>query len=408
MSDQIQEGIHFRSGESPPPHFSVVFLNVVGSPQTLDVQACLEKIWETLTELKTGQVHDLPGTTVDPSGLTVLIGFGSRFFDSLSKDSIRPSELRPFRKPRVGGGGPISLGAGLSFDSDVAENPADCDLAIQFTGETALSVRRAVVETWKAIDRFQDSFNKPAPLRLNASFNGFGREDRRSWIDFFDGTSNLRSEQRLGAIEIKERSGDAPDNWKENGTYLCYMRIAVDISSWQKLSRSQKEQLVGRDMVSGCPLVADANGGIQPISGCPANAGGTVEDGQNERFRFAPRPAFDATLRSSHIHRANQGRSTPADPESRLVYRQGYEFLEGIDAKGCPQLGLNFISFQDTPERILGMLKIPGWLGRVNFGGDPNNQLPGMANLLRVRAAGFFVVPPRKADDSLPASELFI
>lgn len=136
-------------------------------------------------------------------------------------------------------------------------------------------------------------------------------------------------------------------------------------------------------------------------------SGGTVEDGQNDQFRDAARPPGSAILENSHIHRANHGRQNAQDADSRLVFRQGYEFFEGIHASGEPDLGLNFVSFQDTPERILGMIKTPGWLGGVNFGGDPADQPTGLSQLLRVHAAGFFVVPPREADESLPGRGLF-
>lgn len=80
--------------------------------------------------------------------------------------------------------------------------------------------------------------------------------------------------------------------------------------------------------------------------------------------------------------------------------------MEGIGSNGDPVLGLNFVSFQDTPERIIGMLKLPEWLGGINFAGDPNNQLPGMGNLLRIHAAGFFIAPPKDVDGELPGRSI--
>lgn len=237
------------------------------------------------------------------------------------------------------------------------------------------------------------------------SYTGFGREDNRSWIDFFDGTSNLRSSERIDAIEIKERSQHSEDKWKEKGTYLCYMRLQVSIADWIKLTRDQQELLVGRDKLTGCALISDGEGCI-PVSGCPVVGTHNVGNPGNREFISAPRPPFNRDLSNSHIHRVNQGRATPADPESRLIYRQGYEFFEGVNESGKPILGLNFVSFQDTPERILGMLKLPGWLGGVNFGGDENEQLPGMSNLIRAHSAGFFIVPP-KDENELPGKSLF-
>lgn len=407
MTHLIQEGVHFGPGETPPGHFAVALLNIEDSSTTDEVLDALHLTWETIAGLKAGQIVDLPGVHIDPEGLSVVIGYGARLFDALGLSGKRPPELTIFRKPRFGGGGQISLGSSLHYESHVTTNVADCAVAIQFTARSALSVRRAVVEVWKALEHRRNESGHVA-LRIVGNYNGFGRKDRRSWIDFFDGTANMRSDERLGAIQIKERGHVSPDQWKEGGTYLCFMRIRLAIQDWQKLTRAQQELLVGRDRVSGCALFAEGDDDeIRPVPSCPVIAGGTIEDGNNERFRDAPRPPRRQELRQSHIHRTNQGRSTPGDPESRLIYRQGYEFMEGVDAGGVPDLGLNFVSFQDTPERIVGMLKLPEWLGGVNFGGDPRNQLPGMAHLLRIHAAGFFVTPPRRVDGGLPGESIF-
>ncbi len=407
MTDQIQEGVYFRPGERPPDHFAIAFLTLSNAPDPIRVRGLLDDIWNTIERLKSGDVADLPGQPFDPKNLSAFLGFGSSFFRRLALDSAMPPELKRFRPPKPDGGGSVSLGSGLNYGPDVMRNPADAAISLQFTGDSALSVRRAVVEVWKTIENYSASHGS-SPLILSGSYTGFGREDKRSWIDFFDGTSNMRSDQRLAAIQIKERSIQLPDKWKEGGTFLCFMRIRVALKSWKSLSRADQEILVGRDKLTGCPLVvADDGTGSTPIPGCPFSSGGNVEDGENEQFRFASRPAGSQELRNSHIHRANQGRSTSSDPESRLVFRQGYEFLDGIDEDGNPVLGLNFVSFQDTPERILGMLKLPGWLGNVNFGGDEANQPPGMDELLTVFAAGFFVSAPVSQDGKFPGREIF-
>ena len=77
---------------------------------------------------------------------------------------------------------------------------------------------------------------------------------------------------------------------------------------------------------------------------------------------------------------------------------------------------MNFVSFQDIPERLFRMLTQPGWLGNTNFGGNPNSPEegvpeppgPGMDKLLNVRAAGIYIVPPLSSTEKFPGYSLFL
>jgi len=53
------------------------------------------------------------------------------------------------------------------------------------------------------------------------------------------------------------------------------------------------------------------------------------------------------------------------------------------------------------------MLTQQSWLGDINFGGDPKNQLAGMDQLLSVRAAAIFLVPPVVEDELFPGARIF-
>jgi hypothetical protein len=43
----------------------------------------------------------------------------------------------------------------------------------------------------------------------------------------------------------------------------------------------------------------------------------------------------------------------------------------------------------------------------VNFGGDPGTQPLGIDRLLRVYAAGVYVVPPKVAEEPFPGASVF-
>ena len=410
MSDQIQEGVFFRPGETPPAHFAIAFLKSKPGVTPAQIDQVLTKLFLVYSELKQGRVPDLPGQSVLSGNLSVLLGFGARLFSVSGLSKRLPEPLKTygiFQKPS--GGNVILKSAGLHYSSSVSENPADADIVLQFHADTALAVNRGIVETWKVLHDLEKN-DGLTPLYIAGSYTGFGRDDHRSWIDFHDGISNLISSERIKAIEIKDRDEpDHPDAWTEKGTYMVFLRIPANLTLWRSVSRAMQEVLVGRDKLTGCSVTDIDSSGV-PISrsGCPVTGTMTVVDKGNESFREAPRPGTEKPkLLASHIHRANQKRNNIEDFESRRIFRQGYEFFEGINFEGQPRLGLNFVSFQDNPVRVTSMLKQPGWLGGTNFGGDPNLLPPNFEKFLEVEAAGTFLVPPRDDKLRFPGAMLF-
>jgi deferrochelatase/peroxidase EfeB len=398
--DVLQEGIFFRQGERPPPCYRVALLNVrAGAPRD-GAAGAVERLWSMLGELeRNGVVRDLLGRPEEPPApvpagtFTSLIGFGASLFDPDRKTPLTDRE----RPPRL-----FSLRslpepfATIPWLTEPADNRGEADIALQFLGLNELAVTRPVVETWKLI------VDEDLPLEPIGSFGGLQRDDRRSWIDFHDGLSNLRSSQRLVAIE----AGREPA-WMARGTYMALLRLAVDLPAWRRLTREQQEAVVGRDKLSGCPLerVEVTDGTLQPVlmPGCSADDSASPE----ERSRFEDPPdVHDAIVGSAHIHRANQNRGAPDIPANQRMYRQGYEFFDSIGPEG-PVLGLNFVSFQRELDRLLKILETPGWLGDVNFGGRSSATAPEPEPivLMRLIAGGFYAVPPR--GDPFPGAALF-
>jgi deferrochelatase/peroxidase EfeB len=105
-----------------------------------------------------------------------------------------PEELRPHD--------PTDAGPFPNLHWAVQENRsiAETDLAIQFIAQTELAVNRAAVEVWKII------VDKKLPLNIVTSYSGFNRNDHRSWLGFYDGISNIRSDERRAAIEVMSKN----------------------------------------------------------------------------------------------------------------------------------------------------------------------------------------------------------
>ena len=90
---------------------------------------------------------------------------------------------------------------------------------------------------------------------------------------------------------------------------------------------------------------------------------------------------------------------------SRLIFRQGFEFIEPTcNLSNIPiKVGLNFLSFQNDPARLLFILTDPNWLGNSSFGGD--SQFRDINKLLHVQACGIFFIP--KIEKPFPGSCIF-
>jgi Dyp-type peroxidase family len=370
---RLQRGIHFRHGERPPPAFRLVLLNATPGAAATEVGRALGEILAMLERLARGQPRDLPELPPDEAPfsarqfqrLTALVGYGARLFDARVHDPPLT------RAPRPDYLAPLANFPHLPW-TEPGVNRGEGDVALQLTASSGAAVSIAAVEVAKLIA------DLGLPLEVAATFDGFGRADRRGWLDFHDGISNLEVDQRPAALVAPP---DPP--WMAGGTYMAFLRLPIDLAAWRALSRSAQELLVGRDKLSGSALVAVERDEqeLRPL------AGGDFVD---------PPQTTDAVLEASHVHRANQSRASPHAPGAHRIFRQGYDFLEDIGPNG-PQLGLNFVSFQRDLATLQHLLHLPGWLGDVNFGGrtDPERGEPPALAFVSLQAGGLYAVAPR-------------
>src|SRR5687768_14139815 len=89
MSDRIQEGVYFRSGERPAPYWRLLLLRVVAGAAPADVRGALAELLRMLAALRAGRVRELrgqPAAGVDATratfdGFAALVGYGRSLFD---------------------------------------------------------------------------------------------------------------------------------------------------------------------------------------------------------------------------------------------------------------------------------------------------------------------------------------
>ncbi|MBA3364899.1 MAG: Dyp-type peroxidase [Actinobacteria bacterium] len=392
MSDAshlMQEGIAFESGMRPAPCYRLVLLNVAAGTSVSAAANALEAVTRMLRELASGRVRELEGQPSRQteaseehfSGLRSLLGYGRRFFDcDVHEPALTELKRSDFLSYLPG---PPAAFPSIPWAREDDSNPGEADIAIQLTGDRESAVSCAAVEIWKLV------VDERLPLEVVSSFAGFGRLDGRGWLEFHDGVSNLDSSQRLETLEAL-----ADPAWMEGGTYMAFLRLAVDLALWRSLERSAQELIVGRDKLSGIALRSvDREGG----RACPVVApagGGDPSAVELAEWRDPPQTT-DPLLEASHVHRSNQNRASSGAPGGLRIFRQGYDYLNGL-GPGGPALGLNFVSFQSDLRALHHALYLPGWLGDANFGGpvDPHEGDPPSPPLLALVAGGLYAVPP--------------
>jgi deferrochelatase/peroxidase EfeB len=422
LPKRIQEGIFYDRISDFKKYgnhsFAILFLRVVEGYNAQQVYYALDKIWHLYDLLKKGILTDVPNCRVPPGGMSVLIGFGPKIFNiqQIRKKIPRDFEGKQFLSAISEK--PILKGSGIKY-STCCENVGTSEhVAIQFISETQLSTYRAIVETWCHLHGGDKELEC---LRLTKFYTGFQRDDGRSWLGFHDELSNMKDvKERKYAISINRDSNKLkPDDfWAENGTYMTFLRTEIDLDIWRRTGRKEQELIVGRDKISGSPIIGiDRNN--NPI---------VVENYQRpipgERYdpKFHDHPDYFRSsslsdminvqdtersrdiLSQSHIGRVRHiSKVSSKDPTSRRIYRQGFEFVEYLYNEKKPfRIGQNFISFQNDPNRLFFILTDPRWMGKANFGGSPD--LFGK-NLLSILSAGMFFVPAK--EKPFPGASIF-
>ena len=147
---------------------------------------------------------------------------------------------------------------------------------------------------------------------------------------------------------------------------MAFIRIVIDLPNWWKVPLREQELMIGRDKTTGCPIIGiDKNNIPLKDKRCPVTGSKEVTDKGNEIFRDHPAygqqklPAgiSDDVLKTSHIGAMRiLDKVSPWEAESNRIYRQGYEFLESTSSFPGFKAGLNFISFQNNPQRVFNIM----------------------------------------------------
>lgn len=426
MTQTLQEGIYFRKKPTIGNSFLILFLRFIPGYKGQEIRNSIASLWLIYEDLKKGIIRDLNIDAKHRSSgnLSVLIGYGSDVFSASGIGRKKPTSFNEswlFMAPNSKGGGSILEGSNINYAADVSENHALSDqIVIQFIADTEFYTHRALVETWKDLHRQRKKNWGRESVRISNFFTGFQRADQRNWLGFHDGVSNMKSMERTSAISINQRHLSSQDKWLVNGTYLAFIRMSINLASWEDIPLLYQELMIGREKLTGCPLVGlDKKGKPLKDRRCPVRGTSEIIDRGNEYFRDHPPygsnvkgSISETLLRNSHMGQMRPPEVTHTwNKNSSRIFRQGFEFVEYVKEYPNFRVGLNFVSFQNTPERLYKTLTYVFSPLRPNVTPVQNaqkTQIPSLGNFTSVHSAGIFLVPPLNNNEQYPGEKMFL
>ncbi len=258
----------------------------------------------------TGEALDL-----EPSNLTVTIGYGPSLFDGrFGLEGRRPEALR-------------DLPAFAGDDLDSSSSGGDlCIQACADDPQVAVHAVRNLVRMGFGV------------VAVRWSQLGFGRTSSttaaqvtpRNMFGFKDGTANLHAEAREALDEhvwVAEGDVAGAADWMAGGSYLVARRIRMHIEVWDRSPLMDQEQTMGRDKKVGAPLGRQGEFDEPDFTALSADGG----------------PRIPQTAHVRLAHHGNLG--------GIRILRRGYNFTDGTDGQGHLDAGLFFIAFVRDAHR---------------------------------------------------------
>ncbi|MFJ1651077.1 iron uptake transporter deferrochelatase/peroxidase subunit [Streptomyces sp. NPDC088337] len=242
---------------------------------------------------------------LNPSRLTLTIGFGPSLFDRFGLRDKRPAALVDLPK----------------FPGDnLDRSRTGGDLCVQACADDP----QVAVHAIRNLARI--GFGKVA---VRWSQLGFGKTSSttpdahtpRNLFGFKDGTRNIAGTETGRLTEhvwVGDQDGGANDAWMHGGSYLVARRIRMDIETWDRAPLQEQEDIFGRDKGEGAPV------------GKPKE--------HDEPFLKAMKP-------TAHVRLAH-----PDSNDGITILRRGYSFTDGTDGLGRLDAGLFFLAYQRDPR----------------------------------------------------------
>lgn len=176
-----------------------------------------------------------PDLMLGAANLTITVGFGPELFKKLGLEGQMPNGFKAIPNFKID-----HLQPEFS-DGDVLTHAGSDDLQI-LSHVTRTLLRDSA--SFGSVRWVQNGFT-------NAVGSTQPGTTQRNLMGQVDGTDNpeFGSENFAKQVWIE----DGP-NWAVGGTTLLIRRIAMNLATWDKLGRDQKEEVIGRHLDTGAPL----------------------------------------------------------------------------------------------------------------------------------------------------------
>jgi dye decolorizing peroxidase len=242
-----------------------------------------------------------PQLALGPARLTFTVGFGPSLFMKLGLEALMPESFQNLP----------------DFKIDKLQSKfSNGDVLVQVSCDDPVVLSHAV----RAVIRDSLSFAK-----VHYSQQGFSNAQgvspsgtrQRNLMGQVDGTDNpaLQSDDFNRLVWI-----ESGPEWAVGGTILVLRRISMHLDTWDKLGRTDKELVIGRDLAKGAPL-GKSNENDVPDFDQRAKSGLTVI------------PPF------AHIRRASA-----SNPNERF-FRRPFNYEVGVSAQGVPDVGMLWTAY---------------------------------------------------------------
>ena len=424
MYKSLQKGIYHLHESRIGNSFCIIFLRGSEGVTSAEMGMILAKIWIKLQDLEKGIIKeiDIHPTKRSSGNLSVMLGYGPKAFlldGILRKPPQKFGAESIFSQPKDGvtSTKPLLEESKITYSKEVKENHALADhMVIQLIADTEFHTSRALVEVSKELARINRVTAPRVLAKISRFYNGFHSPTGRSLIGFHDGVANVKTSDRLKTISIQP-SLLKGEEWTVNGTYMGFLRIIFNIEAWEELEVSKQEIIIGRDKETGCPLIGiDRNGKPIVDPHCPRPGTHDVTDRGNEMFRNRPKygnqtlssSISDKLLQNSHIATTlpNDISNQHLKP-SNQIFRQSFQFLEPATSELGLRIGLNFVSFQNSPENLYkSMIYKPVY--KPSYERILDDSLPGLHDFFTVISGGVFFIPAFERGDPFPGSSMFL
>jgi deferrochelatase/peroxidase EfeB len=252
---------------------------------------------------------------INPSNLTITIGYGPSFFDHrLGLESKRPGRLKDLPTLPNENLDPAYTGGDLCIQA-CADDPVVAFHAVRNLARLGMGV---VENNWMEL-----GFGR-------ASSTNRSESTPRNLQGFKDGTRNIKSDDTETLDKYVWVGSETDQNWMKGGSYLVARRIRMFIENWDRDYLQDQENVIGRTKSAGAPL----SGGAEFTT---PNFHARGSDGS---YLIPP---------DAHIRLASRESN-----DGIQILRRGYSYTDGIDPQlGTLLAGLFFIAYMKDPQQFV-------------------------------------------------------